>query len=202
MPPDTTKWDIESLKKTALAFPDAVAACPERISAIITKYTALRSLHEQNQRGFPLSYENAGFHAHDLLDSYSDYKVILSSLRTMITNVHRNGSKLVEQNKRPELAELADKIEKAFDARKSAMATKQQIISTSTLGNFSLASAGASGNVDSIIVEDLLPFNPLIPYKASIVGLEEAMHDARYEMTKMAKEVSISFFNFSMPVEL
>jgi hypothetical protein len=149
MPPDTTKWDIESLKKTALAFPDAVAACPERINAIITKYTALRSFHEQNQRGFPLSYENAGFHAHELLDSYSDYKVISSSLRTLMTDVHRNGSKLVEQNKRPELAELADKIQKAFDARKSAMAIKRQIISMSTLNNSSSVSVGASGNVDN-----------------------------------------------------
>lgn len=193
MPPDTAKWDIESLKKTALAFPDAVAACPERISAIITKYTALRSFHEQNQRGFPLSYENAGFQAHGMLESYSDYKVILSNLRTLTTDVHRNGSKLVEQNKRPELAELADKIQKAVDARKAALDTKRQNIHMSTLGNYTPVSVGGSGIVDTIIMEDLLPFNPLVPYRASIVGLEEAMHDARYEMTKMATEVTIYF---------
>lgn len=40
-------------------------------SAILTKYTALRSYHEQTVRGSPLDYENAGIYTSGLLDAYA-----------------------------------------------------------------------------------------------------------------------------------
>jgi hypothetical protein len=39
-------------------------------SAILTKYTSLRSFHEQTVRGTPLDYEIAGIYTSALLDSY------------------------------------------------------------------------------------------------------------------------------------
>ncbi|CZT20894.1 uncharacterized protein RCC_06753 [Ramularia collo-cygni] len=80
-PVDATDWDIVSLKEAAMNFPDAVAECPDRVSAIITKYTALRSFYQQSRRGVPLTYENAGFYAHGLMDQYTDYKVLSSRTR-------------------------------------------------------------------------------------------------------------------------
>lgn len=39
-------------------------------SAILTKYTSLRSFHEATNRGSPLDYENAGIYTSSLLDAY------------------------------------------------------------------------------------------------------------------------------------
>ena len=43
---------------------------PDGASAILTKYTGLRSYYEQNVKGSPLDYENAGVYASALLDAY------------------------------------------------------------------------------------------------------------------------------------
>jgi len=69
-------WDINTLKKAAAAFPDLVAITPQRTYAILTKYTALASFHEQNQKFSPLDYENAGIYTGALLDQYMDYKCL------------------------------------------------------------------------------------------------------------------------------
>lgn len=42
----------------------------EVFSAILTKYTGLRSYYEQSLKGSPLDYENAGVYASALLDAY------------------------------------------------------------------------------------------------------------------------------------
>lgn len=39
-------------------------------SAILTKYTSLRSFHEATNKGSPLDYENAGIYTNSLLDAY------------------------------------------------------------------------------------------------------------------------------------
>ena len=40
-------WDVNSLTLAAANFPDLVAMTPQRTYAILTKYTALKSFHEQ-----------------------------------------------------------------------------------------------------------------------------------------------------------
>lgn len=40
-------------------------------SAIVTKYTSLRSYHEQTKKGSPLDYENAGIYTAALFDAYT-----------------------------------------------------------------------------------------------------------------------------------
>jgi len=40
-------------------------------SAVLTKYTSLRSYHEQTRKGSPLDYENAGVYTAALYDAYT-----------------------------------------------------------------------------------------------------------------------------------
>lgn len=50
-------------------------------SAILTKYTALRSYQSLTNRGSPLDYENAGVYTNTLLESYLDYKEIWKNVQ-------------------------------------------------------------------------------------------------------------------------
>jgi hypothetical protein len=49
-------------------------------SAILTKYTSLRSFHEQTVKGSPLDYEIAGIYTNALLDAYVEYKSMWGDL--------------------------------------------------------------------------------------------------------------------------
>lgn len=53
----------------------------DKCSAIITKYSALRSYQELSNRGTPLDYENAGVYTNALLDAYLEYKSIWKDLQ-------------------------------------------------------------------------------------------------------------------------
>ena len=53
-----------------------LATTVDKISAILTKYTALRTYQELSNKGTPLDYENAGVYTSALLDAYMDYKAI------------------------------------------------------------------------------------------------------------------------------
>lgn len=53
-------WSIESVKKSAAAFPDLVAIAPQRSFAILTRCTALESFQRGKGNFNPLDYENAG----------------------------------------------------------------------------------------------------------------------------------------------
>ena len=89
---------MASLKQTAVNFPAMVAAAPVRTrycmiaksnhseaddepSAILTKYTSLRSYYEQTVLGSPLDYENAGVYTSALLDAYLEYKSIWTDVQ-------------------------------------------------------------------------------------------------------------------------
>ncbi|KAJ7292061.1 hypothetical protein C8J57DRAFT_1044173 [Mycena rebaudengoi] len=73
---EVSDWTLASLKAVAMEFPEHVMSCPMRTSAILTKYTALKSFYEISSRATPLEYENAGVYSSALLDAYMDYKVM------------------------------------------------------------------------------------------------------------------------------
>ncbi|TFK33588.1 hypothetical protein BDQ12DRAFT_614940 [Crucibulum laeve] len=76
------EWNLETLKKIALKFPEHVMARPMRTYAILTKYSALRNFHEREIKGSPLEYENVGMYSSTLLDAYMDYKIIWRNIQT------------------------------------------------------------------------------------------------------------------------
>ena len=51
-PPDD-KWDITTVVDVASRFPHLVETCPQRTSAILTRYTSLRSFNEADARNPP-----------------------------------------------------------------------------------------------------------------------------------------------------
>ena len=50
-------------------------------SAVLTRYTALRSFHLQTTGISPLDYSRALVHAKGLMESYIDYKNILKQIQ-------------------------------------------------------------------------------------------------------------------------
>jgi hypothetical protein len=79
-------WNISTLTTTALKFADLVAQAPQRTSAILTRYTSLRSFVMIQKDISPLSYDNTGVYTADLLDAYVDYKLHLKNIN--ISKLH------------------------------------------------------------------------------------------------------------------
>ncbi|KAG2421936.1 hypothetical protein HFD88_005912 [Aspergillus terreus] len=79
-------WNIEILRKAALRFPSLVAETPVYTHAILTRYEALRSYHEQGKDLkpiSPLSYENVSLYTSILQDAFMDYKNIYKQIRNL-----------------------------------------------------------------------------------------------------------------------
>ena len=68
-------WNISTVIAAASMFADLVAQTPQRTSAILTRYTSLRSFVLVQKDISPLNYDNAGVYTADLLDAYMDYKL-------------------------------------------------------------------------------------------------------------------------------
>lgn len=68
-------WNISTVTAAASKFADLVAQTPQRTSAILTRYTSLRSFVIDQKDLSPLNYDNAGVYTADLLDAYMDYKL-------------------------------------------------------------------------------------------------------------------------------
>jgi hypothetical protein len=81
------QWDIKKMMEVAAGFPDRCAICPQRTSAVVTKYTNLFSFLKMSAQFDPLSYDNAGVYTSDLLDDYMDYKIQWKNVRLMADSV-------------------------------------------------------------------------------------------------------------------
>ncbi|KAJ9115968.1 hypothetical protein QFC22_005111 [Naganishia vaughanmartiniae] len=90
-PPEET-WNIESLQRAAMRFPDNVAASPQRIYAILTKYESLRSFQAIKPPSLsPLNYENVALYTNELMDTFMSYKSLYRRLTTHIYDI-QNGT--------------------------------------------------------------------------------------------------------------
>jgi len=87
-----------------------VAVTPQRIYAIVTKYTALRSFHAIKKKGTPLDYENAGVYTSELLDAFLDYRVMWKQLRITSEDFQRNVITLKTMSKTPLMAHYAQEL--------------------------------------------------------------------------------------------
>jgi hypothetical protein len=108
-------WTMDSLKSVAMAFADKVAVCPQRPSAVLAKYSSLRSFYEKNVHGSPLDYENVGVYTAALLDSYMDYKMAWKELQNMSKEVGAGRMILEKQDEQPELKVLAAASKNNYD---------------------------------------------------------------------------------------
>ncbi|KAF4946253.1 hypothetical protein FGADI_11330 [Fusarium gaditjirri] len=166
-PDSINEWDIKSLTRVAMDFPDKVAACPQRTYAILTKYTSLRSFHEATVRGSPLDYENAGIYTNSLLDAYMvGIAAVDKGLMTVKKAEEQDG-----------LATYRESFAKSYEERLKAFKEAEKTM----LENPS--------QFRDIVLEPPMPANALQPYSADLYGLDHAKRDCRFEMIKIVREV-------------
>ena len=79
----------------ATRFPHLVQTCAQRTSAILTRYTSLRSFNEANARNPPedrfviLDYDLCSLYTQDLFSAFLAYKNIWAELSDMLKNPER-----------------------------------------------------------------------------------------------------------------
>ncbi|KAG8675925.1 hypothetical protein FPOAC2_02007 [Fusarium poae] len=85
---ENTPWDIDSIFKTAAAFPQRVSERPQRTWAILTKYKSNRSFMDwaSIKQIKTLEYDLIGTYTAELFDSYMDYKILLKYVQLIIDN--------------------------------------------------------------------------------------------------------------------
>lgn len=88
--PAEEKWDLKTVVDVATRFPHLVQTCAQRTSAILTRYTSLRSFNEANARNAPddkfriLDYELCSLYTQDLFNAFLAYKNIRTELSDML----------------------------------------------------------------------------------------------------------------------
>lgn len=88
-PPDQT-WDLGTVVSVATKFPHLVETCAQRTSAILTRYTSLRSFNEADARNEPndrfkiLDYDLCSLYTQDLFSAFLAYKNIWADLTDMM----------------------------------------------------------------------------------------------------------------------
>lgn len=88
--PTDDKWDIATVASVASRFPHMVETCAQRTSAILTRYTSLRSFNEANARNPPeekfriLDYELCSLYTQELFSAYLAYKNVWAELSDIL----------------------------------------------------------------------------------------------------------------------
>lgn len=180
---------METLKAVAISFADKVAVCPQKTSAILTRYSSLRSFYEKSLHGSPLDYENAGVYSSSLLDAYMDYKAAWKELQAMSWQVNNGLVTLRQGTSPPELEGIAKDANENFEEQtkvynESLEALKKQESDTSMVRYNSSAAKSPKRKI-----EKPLPPNKLFPYPATVYGLDKAQRECRFEMIKIVREV-------------
>jgi hypothetical protein len=84
------KWDLKTVVDVATRFPHLVQTCAQRTSAILTRYTSLRSFNEADARNPPddkfriLDYDLCSLYTQDLFSAFLAYKNIRADLADML----------------------------------------------------------------------------------------------------------------------
>ncbi|KAH7473499.1 hypothetical protein FOMA001_g11835 [Fusarium oxysporum f. sp. matthiolae] len=158
-----------------------------KISAVLTKYTSLRSYHEQTRKGSPLDYENAGVYTAALYDAYTDYKMMWGQIHTMIGGFNTNEIRLFTREALTIPKDFVEDMKKDQENKKTHY--NERVKAREEAENAAaLAPYTPNKTRDDKPIEKPLPINKFEPYKADIFGLEKAAHDCRFEMIKIVRE--------------
>ncbi|KAJ7065368.1 hypothetical protein C8F01DRAFT_1125388 [Mycena amicta] len=161
------QWTLHNIREEAMNFAEYALAHPIRISALLTPYETLKSFPVQH--GFN-DYMKTGAHSYAaaLLDAYVGYKAILRDIEKAVRDVHSGKCSLAEQHATPELVNLASKVKEEHAPQ---------------------LAEDASSTTCSPRVAPYSQTNALVPYSASVIGLDQAHRDCRREMERIVKEV-------------
>ena len=90
--PVDEKWDLATVVDVATRFPHLVQTCAQRTSAVLTRYTSLRSFNEADARNAPgdkfriLDYDLCSLYTQDLFSAFLAYKNIWAELSDIMKN--------------------------------------------------------------------------------------------------------------------
>ncbi|EGX45522.1 hypothetical protein AOL_s00169g128 [Orbilia oligospora ATCC 24927] len=176
--PDSIKqWTLENLKQIAMEFPDAVAACPQRVRQV--DYLTIISAE-------PSDYENAGIYTSSLYDAYTDYKILWNQIHAMMSKLNKNELELFAQTASNSLKKYAGIAKEEQEAKEKHYIELLEALKKGKSSQ-ALVAGGSRGVTKSI--EKPLPNNKIELYDPDIFGLEVAARDCRFEMIKIVKEV-------------
>ena len=88
--PPEDKWDLQTVVDVATRFPHLVQTCAQRTSAILTRYTSLRSFNEADAKNPEddkfkiLDYDLCSLYTQDLFSAFVVYKNIWAELSDMM----------------------------------------------------------------------------------------------------------------------
>ncbi|ETS81500.1 hypothetical protein PFICI_06502 [Pestalotiopsis fici W106-1] len=207
--PSIKEWGVKELKAAAIEFPDKVAKFPQRTHAILSKYTTLRSYQVAKNKGSPLDYENAGVYTSALLDAYTDYKYLYTSISEAILNVQSNGHIIYGKEDTPEIKSYRDEIytdyrEKALIYLETSSHEESEVgrrarqlldggrssVDPNVVSGMAVVKVSDASRPESPrIVRPPSKPNQVKPYHKSLLGLEKARRDCRLEMIKIVQEV-------------
>ena len=108
---DAEEWSLETLFRSAAAFPSRVASCPQRTWAILTKYDNNRDFVQwagKNKIRVP-QYHGAQAYTYGLLDMYMEYKTNIARLQAVLQNPNDYVMSSVPEAIQPTVAALVQK---------------------------------------------------------------------------------------------
>ncbi|KAF2738959.1 hypothetical protein EJ04DRAFT_519903 [Polyplosphaeria fusca] len=199
--PDHVKeWDISRLMEVAMEFPDKVAALlthpqvhrrhsafqppatnrkiDHGSSAVLTKYSSLRTFHEQTVRGSPLDYENAGIYTSSLLDTYMEYKLLWSTLAQTISDHDHGKIRVTTALTSAGLEKYGLLFKQDYHQRKAEYDEVTEMAKKNPVA------------YKNVVLEAPLPPNEVKPYDGDFFGLAKAQRDCRFEMIKLVNAVT------------
>ncbi|CAK5273559.1 unnamed protein product [Mycena citricolor] len=176
-------------------------------SAMLAKYTSLKSFYMKSTRGLPLDYENAGVYSSVLLDAHIDYKVMWCNIQQGIRSINvgretarREVHHIRRQSKSRFTAKMTRYQNKLASAKQQHPRQLQPAVPLLDVGAptppaalFCDENTGAPP-VPLLLFyppdppvepEETLPPNELIPYEGSLSGLGGARRDCRSEIIKI-----------------
>ncbi|MCJ1280115.1 hypothetical protein MMC21_007942 [Puttea exsequens] len=138
-------------------------------SAVLTRYTALRSFHLQTTGISPLDYSRALVHAKGLMESYIDYKNILKQIQIVIQDAAFGliGLEQAQTQDIPKIAS-ADQFSQSQNSSHTVPTEKATVVDTPGSG---------------------LPEISWKAYAATIPGLVQASRDCKALMIAIIKQV-------------
>ena len=87
--PEDQKWDLASVVAVASRFPNMVETCAQKTSAILTRYTCLKSFHEENaklpegNKFLIRNYELCSLYTQELFNAYMTNKQLSTKIADM-----------------------------------------------------------------------------------------------------------------------
>lgn len=169
-------------------------------SAIVTKYSALRSFQTRSVNGTPLDYENAGVYTSMLLEAYLEYKSIWKEIQLMSWDAEHNLVTLTKASSSTSMQTYATNLKAAYKTAKDAydIAKAAEDKARSVMKP---EDEGAVTKRSRQTLRKPLESNKLEPYAADLFGLDEARTDCRFEMIKIVAEVDAVTFDPKVAID-